>query len=93
MRQVGSSPAPLLTAKEYYLRFFQKKIPTSLPPASEGKRETGLAVGIARQYVSKTKLLGQYLDFQKKTLQKTEVRFLLLKSTMEKTKVGFLLLK
>ena len=35
--------------------------------------------GIARRYVSTTESLGRYLDFQKKTLQKTEVRFLLLK--------------
>ena len=34
---------------------------------------------IARRFVSKTELLGRYLDFKKKTLQKTKIRFLLLK--------------
>ena len=40
-----------------------------------------------------TESLGQYLDLLKKTLQKTEVRFLLLKKTVKKTEVRFLLLK
>ena len=45
-RQVSSSPAPLLTEKEdYRRRLFQKIIPTSLPPASGGRRATGPTLG------------------------------------------------